>query len=510
MTETIKRKRGLRGWFWMIVACIFGLPIVLFIAAAVLVNFVSIPVEPENPPRWASATVPPRRAANPAGVPVARRLKAREKTPGSVPTYDQFLEEELRERPDLIGAKKYLELSRRFQNPDQKKALDAFDHDTTQPLGRFLWEEGRPLPASTAGWLRAHPDIVGAFLDFAQSPGLPVRTLDMLANEPDLETVSYPDYFLYAGNRMLAAEGQRQFELGDDAAATKYWRGAMNMAVNGGCDLFRKISGFHTLTVIYMSMSHILAEDAPRDLLAAIQSDLKRVHRDYYGPEWFPDYVRMVLPAYRKELVKQLNQPWTSGVFGWQPGNNKYYFRYEGMDLPRIPEIVGDAVMAMYRKQQVPTVVRDYDRLAEQAIREAAMPWPEFSKCKSAVMRQDLLYGMPNSMYEGLRWSRLWNGESETRLNLLRAAIECGLTTETQVERIAPKQIDRESPWRDPFTGKPLRVINGTSNTLTIYSLGPDAVDQRCRVTYDPTNGIISPGDVWLEAGRVRRTRDGN
>ena len=52
-------------------------------------------------------------------------------------------------------------------------------------------------------------------------------------------------------------------------------------------------------------------------------------------------------------------------------------------------------------------------------------------------------------------------------------------------------QSDTLSRFPDPFTGQPLRVANDR-----IWSLGPDGQDQSARVSYDPTNGTVSAGDI--------------
>ena len=43
----------------------------------------------------------------------------------------------------------------------------------------------------------------------------------------------------------------------------------------------------------------------------------------------------------------------------------------------------------------------------------------------------------------------------------------------------------------DPFSGKFYKEINGN-----IYCVGPDGDDNRMSIIYDPTNGIISIGDI--------------
>jgi hypothetical protein len=47
----------------------------------------------------------------------------------------------------------------------------------------------------------------------------------------------------------------------------------------------------------------------------------------------------------------------------------------------------------------------------------------------------------------------------------------------------------------DPFTDKPFLFIKDTSG-FQLYSPGPDLMDGKARTEYDPTNGIISAGDI--------------
>jgi len=54
-----------------------------------------------------------------------------------------------------------------------------------------------------------------------------------------------------------------------------------------------------------------------------------------------------------------------------------------------------------------------------------------------------------------------------------------------------------EGPPEDPFTLKPVRFYS-RPGAFFCYSLGPDAMDDRALVEYDPTNGTLSRGDVIL------------
>jgi len=58
----------------------------------------------------------------------------------------------------------------------------------------------------------------------------------------------------------------------------------------------------------------------------------------------------------------------------------------------------------------------------------------------------------------------------------------------------------------DPFsgTGGPSKII-GDGDERIVYSVGPDGIDDQAKIAYDPTNGSVSAGDIWV---RVRAERE--
>jgi len=58
----------------------------------------------------------------------------------------------------------------------------------------------------------------------------------------------------------------------------------------------------------------------------------------------------------------------------------------------------------------------------------------------------------------------------------------------------------------DPFApGEPIKMsLSGDSKEAIYYSVGPDGIDQKGSLTYDPTNGIISPGDILVRVAQVQ------
>ena len=50
----------------------------------------------------------------------------------------------------------------------------------------------------------------------------------------------------------------------------------------------------------------------------------------------------------------------------------------------------------------------------------------------------------------------------------------------------------------DTFTKNPI-ILKSLGQSFTIYSYGPDTTDDNGQIKYDPTNGIMSRGDLLLQ-----------
>jgi|GEM_PF-2273636 len=58
----------------------------------------------------------------------------------------------------------------------------------------------------------------------------------------------------------------------------------------------------------------------------------------------------------------------------------------------------------------------------------------------------------------------------------------------------------------DPFApGEPIKMsLSGDSKEVVYYSIGPDEIDQNGALTYDPTNGVKSAGDILVRVTQVQ------
>jgi hypothetical protein len=57
----------------------------------------------------------------------------------------------------------------------------------------------------------------------------------------------------------------------------------------------------------------------------------------------------------------------------------------------------------------------------------------------------------------------------------------------------------------DAFDEKaPLKFLRISENQFSVYSIGPDKTDDKAAFSYDPTNGTITPGDIFIQIPRER------
>ena len=68
-----------------------------------------------------------------------------------------------------------------------------------------------------------------------------------------------------------------------------------------------------------------------------------------------------------------------------------------------------------------------------------------------------------------------------------------------QFSPLLPKELPK-----DPFGDGPMKFLT-TSDSLICYSIGPDKTDDRGAITYDPTNGTLSAGDIFVTVPRQRQ-----
>lgn len=105
------------------------------------------------------------------------------------------------------------------------------------------------------------------------------------------------------------------------------------------------------------------------------------------------------------------------------------------------------------------------------------------------------------------QWGEAQDDRASALLRLTRLAVaerECQIATGkfgTDIEGLRP-YLGSQS-LTDPFGSGPLNIV-GASEGVQVYSIGPDRVDDQAQLRYDPTNGSVSAGDIWIEVRAAR------
>lgn len=547
MTMETETQRGKARWRLRILGAagvLIGLPMLLFLAASWSVNRTSISPElAKVPPEWeaviaaASNASPSSSPANEAQAELSPPIATRARGDGDTGNplamgphlttitgrsgtfYDAFLEAELREHPDLEGARLYLELSRQcMPGGDLHEAYEYWSKRVVQRDAKL--GTGEALPADRAEWLVAHADLVEPFLAFAESPGVPRRTLEAFANDPEPVTVPMPlPSMLEEGARMLTSEGCRRLRAGDPTGAVRYWRGAVRILgpefAEPAFALITRLGAFASLDEVVSSVADLVGgENIPPEALEGLREILADAHRTAFAPGWIGEFYQINYPPFRRILGAECaTGSWRSVTFGWDVDvarpdvAARYRFTVAGLPLPRVDRIAATALDAMRNRRDAPRLLREYDTAVLEASRQEQKTWPELAKSHEMFRYRSNPFAQTPLGSEFCNIPRTAISRTlfcETRLNLVRAAIEWRLAPADAKPDPAAMTIEgRESPWRDPFAEAPFRAkaLAGGGGVL-LYSLGPDLKDQQGQVEFEKFNPYGTPGDLTFQVKR--------
>ncbi len=146
---------------------------------------------------------------------------------------------------------------------------------------------------------------------------------------------------------------------------------------------------------------------------------------------------------------------------------------------------------------------------------EFQLLWEILEELDCESQPPDLAKLVPFPSGKAIKDSEIRHRRTDANFQLLRMATAAKYRFVTQqafpqnAEEFAPLLPD--GPPQDPFTTAPLKFFSDP-NLFTCYSIGPDEQDNRAAISYDPTNGIASPGDIIVEIPHERKypfARDG-
>lgn len=155
-------------------------------------------------------------------------------------------------------------------------------------------------------------------------------------------------------------------------------------------------------------------------------------------------------------------------------------------------------------ESQLDCIQKQHDEIWDFMISEAKKPYYQrdrksYDKKLQSMLQQSNLFiriAIPNFSEAE---ARALVALSEMRLAVIKAALELfkdkNRNYPDQLARLAPGQI-KEIPT-DPFTGKDFIYQPAPdTSSYTLYGAGPDMHDDKAQITYDPTNGALSAGDI--------------
>ncbi|MFH0793067.1 MAG: hypothetical protein V2A74_03440 [bacterium] len=450
--------------------------------------------------------------------------KAMQKPPAS---FERWREEARQHRPlrlsddSTVGsvspeteraAQLYVELDKEFQDFNQDKTIyEIFSSPN--------WRIGRDEPTTRIlAFLRDNPAFVSGLQEFARNGILPARE-QVLTGEHD-PTKPFPDYLFFSYSaRLLCANAYLSLDDGDTTRALDSALDciALSKIIESHYDMFSKlisigpqIHGVMTLSDLVGRMR--LGPDAANDLLDRPDAaDL--APKDY--PLWFiSEYessrysLIQIASLPLEELFQDRARPF------WYPHDSRSRFDLLGVEIPNPPivNVLGASLVNPFNPSARHTIrfrntfsefLAGYDKWWGEVLEELEKPYPDIRK---DIWREDPTFQwripleIPN-----VEWAFIRGLTAETRYNLLRAALEYGINpASAQAAQNVDFSADRKHRWRDPFTEEPLHVNESEDGPL-FYSLGPDLKDQGGKISYDPTNGTVTPGDLILRLGAYPR-----
>ncbi|MCE5231512.1 hypothetical protein LLG95_18190 [bacterium] len=381
------------------------------------------------------------------------------------------------------------------------KINDVFTSRTLFPDTLFQYFSRRDtLTPEEIDWLKQNQETIANILKLAGSGGFPSISNEQAARIPDDQLPKLPYInFLTAqqSSRVLAAECRRRRDAHDYTGAADCLVAIDTLAqsvseprlINVLVAVAMKSIGYRELRLWleHAPMPNEIATRLRDKLSAAKPLDIRPC-------------VELEYRAGRQGLIQYLNGSFEEIMRSQPNGNSGNYYRGKKIDVflvfdelsslnvKPVTQYFSAATNALRVKSSADAIIRDYDKFYEMAfddlgsgrISENRSRLDQFAESSTLP-----LVGMnaPVANYDEAN-ARVTTTEAMRQIDL--AALDLILN---------PTASAAKQP--DPFTTLPLRRIDEPTTT-TLYSLGPDRADQRAAITYDPTNGTHSVGDIFI------------
>lgn len=463
----------------VVVCCLIAVPVFIL---SILFAAGGVKPERRQPPKELLHVKP---AANPAhtsaitSATMPTYLARSDKVPG-----DQF-KAILAANPNQTAVRLYVKL------------LDVMSTSTVHELFRGSSMTPHYLNPKIVQWLSTHREAVDDMLKLAAAGGVPTITNEQAAavDPKNVSGLPLPDLMMTQEMvRLLAAECRLRRERGDMSGAAECILASETLAQSVGEPLVISVLVSAADKSFTYEELKVWLEDSkmPDDTAQKLRESLEKVPPIDFRPSAELEY-----RGGRAALVDLLSGPYQN-VLSYRLGS---YYRGGSVSFWYMLDEAGSAPVKTFEntasaafhaariKASADSIVADFDTHFKKAY-ELLTPGRLLDKNSGAdpeiFWRKSSL-----AMLSGW-WSPDFSNEktrgsvTDARLQLDLAGLDCVVEPETE----AVKRID-------PFTNAPLKQTDETTHTL-IYSLGPDRVDQHGALSYDPTNGTFSAGDIAI------------
>ncbi len=474
-----------RRWLWIVLAGIVTLPVAVVIGLGVLFKLNEIPAEKRQPPPGvltaradSTGEARPRPAAGPT--PIAR---------------PQSYEESLIGRADPEAVEIFNRIVTTYQPDGFGEALDA-----AFPRS---WQWGMPMSEDQNRWLLAQQELIEELIALARAGGVPSMSFEetrelLLSGEFDIyemwQIPPVPNFLMYQQiTRVLALEALRRQAAGDPAGAAEALLaiGPLTQSVKEPTVIGHLI-GLAMQTVAMRSAAQWLETNPP-------PPEIARLLREQLGQNMLTcENLRLGLEleyiCSRTGSVELLNGPFLQllrtniDLRAWDEdaqmnrNHGAVLFR-RLLDQPYNTVVSGVPAtwQSIVMKARATPLLDEFDQR-----------WAEYLVTVGEAEPIDAEYEASGNVLLDLPMPTFYGALTRTLANQARTCLVLA-----GLDRV----LGRGGAVEDPFTGEPLQTIE-EPGARVIYSLGPDGEDQRAAVSYDPTNGTFSAGDIFI---RMRR-----
>ncbi len=466
-----------RYWPWIAVGLIFIPPLVVILSLTVIFKLRAITDHQRQPPPELTAWLEdqPGYQSSPPG-----------KENASVTTESSLLEVlELYSAPTAVAI--YEKWQQRLSIPNK--------------IFQQMKNTGEALTPEVDAWLRENTELIDDLLALAAEGGVrgphpsELMALWRQGNAGPHEMAAWPRpnflFFQYAG-RALAAESRRRREGGDEPGAAEALLAIQQIGYSIREPLL--ISHFIGLAVQSLGQRELalwLAQDPPPPEIA------RRLREEMGNHEITLAAAQPVLALAcyheRASLVQWLDTPSRhlmiqfAGHYLQKPRSFDFWIAWD-MAWEDPGQLIDGLGVGLARtvavKSTASEFMKQFDKWQASSLKALATGrlnhFPSFADFDAI----NSSYGPSYLSDFKIVASRTLVNQAERQLNL--AALD---------RIISDAGAPAPQPPPDPFDGAPLRVVEQPGRAI-IYSIGPDGKDQRGSISYDPTNGTLSSGDI--------------